>query len=124
MKLIPLLLIVGMFAISGWAQVGKYEPYSAELVKKAEAGDAKAQFDLGLCYVRADGVNKDNKEFLKWLTKSAEQGYAPAQWNLGRCYYYSMGIKKDYEKAVKWWTKAAEQGLPEAKEAIEKLKSK
>ena len=113
-----------MLAVSGWAEDAKPESYSAELVKKAEAGDAKAQFDLGLCYVRADGVNKDNKEFLKWLTKSAEQGYAPAQWNLGRCYYYAMGIKKDYEKAVKWWTKAAEQGLPQAKEAIEKLKSK
>ncbi|MCX6947738.1 MAG: tetratricopeptide repeat protein [Verrucomicrobia bacterium] len=99
MKLIPLFLVVGMLAVSGWAEDAKPEPYSPELVKRAKAGDAKAQFDLGLCYVRADGVNKDNKEFLKWLTKSAKQGYAPAQCNLGRCYYYAMGIKKDYEEA-------------------------
>jgi len=124
MKLIPLSLLAGMLAVSGWAENAEPEPYSLELVKRAKAGDAKAQFDLGLCYVRADSVNKDNKEFLKWLTKSAEQGYAPAQCNLGRCYYYAMGIKKDYEEAVKWLTNAADQGDELAKKELEKLKSK
>jgi TPR repeat protein len=124
MKLIPLFLLVGMFAVSGWTEAPNPEPYSPGLVQRAKAGDPKAQFDLGLCYVRADGVNKDNKEFFKWLTKSAEQGYAPAQCNLGRCYYYAMGIKKDYEEAVKWLTNAADQGDQLAKKELEKLKSK
>ena len=124
MKLIPILLTLVMLAVNGWARNDQPEPYSPELVKRAKAGDAKAQFDLGLCYVRADGVNKDNKEFLKWLTKSAKQGYAPAQCNLGRCYYYAMGIKKDYEEAVKWLTNAADQGDELAKKELEKLKSK
>ena len=74
MKLIPVLLLVGMFAASGWAEEAKPEPYSSELVKKAEAGDAKAQYYLGRCYYKGDGVAQDYKEAVKWFTKSAEQG--------------------------------------------------
>ena len=127
MKLIPLLLLIGMLAVSGWAYDYDYrtsEPYSAELVQKAEAGDAVAQYDLGACFVGADGVTKDVKKALKWWTKSAEQGYAPAECLLGRCYLFAMGIKKDEMKAVKWLTKAADQGNAEAKEVLEKIKAK
>jgi len=127
MKLIPLLLLVGMLAVSGWAYDYDYrtsEPYSAELVQKAEAGDAVAQYDLGLCYSEGLVVAKDQKEALKWITKSAEQGYALAECLLGRCYLFAMGIKKDEMKAVKWLTKAADHGNAEAKEVLEKIKSK
>ena len=79
MKLIPLLLIVGLLAMSGWAQSGKYEPFSAELVKKAEAGDVLAQCSLGSCYLEGKGVTQDYKEAVKWYTKSAEQGNEPAK---------------------------------------------
>jgi TPR repeat protein len=124
MKLISALLMGGMLAVSGWAEDIKPEPYSPELVKRAEAGDAKAQYDLGLCYVRADGVTKDNNEFLRWLRKSAEQGYAPAECNLGRCYYYAMGIRKNEIEAMKWLTKAAGQGNELANKELDKIKSK
>ena len=80
MKLIPALLIVGMLAVSGCSKRElKPEPYSPELVKKAEAGDAKAQFLLGACYYEGEGVEKDEKEAVKWYTKSAEQGNAGAK---------------------------------------------
>jgi hypothetical protein len=59
MKLILLLLLFGMLAVSGWAEDAKPEPYSAELVKIAEAGDARGQYDLGYalstaCYLIAE----------------------------------------------------------------------
>ena len=96
MKLPPALLIVGMLAVSGWAEEAKLEsysawaeeaklipisaePYSAELVKKAKAGDASAQRNLGVCYGGGQGVGKDEKEAVKWFTKSAEQGEANAK---------------------------------------------
>ena len=86
MKLIPALLIVGMFAVSGWAEDTKPEPYSLELVKRAEAGDAMAQATLAACYDFAQGIPQDFKEAVKWYAKSAEQGNANAQCNLGVCY--------------------------------------
>ena len=38
MKLIAILLMLGMLAVTGWAQNDQPEPASPELVKKAEAG--------------------------------------------------------------------------------------
>ena len=141
MKLIPLLLLVGLLAVSGWAEDAKpednfwdrsfirhTEPYDSrdpELVKKAEAGDAAAQTSLGVMY--AEGYKpfpQDYKEAVKWFTKSAEQDNVEAQISLGFCYFKGKGVTKDYKEAVKWFTKSAEQGFPPAKEALEKLKSK
>ena len=110
MKLIPLLLTLGMLAVSGCSKQNKNEPYSPELVKKAESGDLDAQYRLGRCYC-AEGVTQDYKEAVKWFTKAAEQGYVDAQVNLGECYENGQGVTKDYEEAVKWFTKAAEQNL-------------
>jgi len=110
MKLISLSLLVGIFAVSGWAYDYRTpEPYSAELVKKAEAGDAVAQFDLGLCYSEGLVVAKDKKEALKWITKSAEQGYSFAQSDLGVRYLLGLGVAKDEKEALKWYKKVAEQ---------------
>ena len=116
MKVIPLLLLVGMFAVSGWAEEEKPEPYSPELVKRAEAGDAKAQVSLGLCctYGYGKGATIDSKEAVKWWTKAAEQGDARGQYRLGFCYYAGTGVTQDDKEAVKWYTKAAQQGNADA----------
>ena len=58
------------------------------------------------------------------LVKKAEEGDAKAQNNLGGCYYNGSGVGKDEKQAAKWYTKAAGQGDADAKEALEKLKSK
>ena len=122
-RIIPLLLLIGMLAVSGWA-VFVIEPFSPELVKKAEAGNAMAQCSLGSCYLGGKGITQDYKEAVKWFTKSVEQGDAMAQGLLGFCYLEGKGVTQDYKEAVKWFTKAAEQGNADAKEELEKLKSK
>jgi len=45
---------VGMAAVSGWSD--DVVPYSLELVKKAESGDAFAQYNLGRAYLHGKGV--------------------------------------------------------------------
>jgi TPR repeat protein len=131
MKLIPLFLLVGMLGVSGWAEVYNLEPYSPELVKKAEAGDPKAQFDLHryfadkwgeapmlsfwnpIRYVYPRGYRGEQniKEAAKWLTKSAEQGYPNALVILGFYKYGGLGVTQDRKETIKLWTKAAEQGF-------------
>jgi hypothetical protein len=111
MKLIPLFLLVGMLAVSGWAEDAKPEPYSPELVKKAETGDAKAQYDLGIYYYNVNGAARNTKEFLKWWTKSAEHGNAEAQLILGALYLDGeKGVEKDPKYAAMSLRLAAEQG--------------
>jgi TPR repeat protein len=99
-----------MITISGWAEDNKTELYSAELVKKAETGDATAQYRLGQCYQKGIGVAKDEKKAFEWYKKSAEQGNAVGQGYLGLCFYNGQGVAQDHKESVKWFTKAAEQG--------------
>jgi TPR repeat protein len=81
MKLVPLFLLAGMLAVSGCSK--KAPTFSPELVSKAEAGDARAQNDLGRCYYKALGVAQDYNEAVKWYTKAAEQGNSEAEQGLG-----------------------------------------
>jgi flagellar biosynthesis/type III secretory pathway M-ring protein FliF/YscJ len=49
-------LLVGMIAVSGWAKV--VVPYSSELVKKAESGDAEALETQKPIYVAKAGARR------------------------------------------------------------------
>ena len=80
-----------------------------QLKADAEHGDAKAQCELGGCYMTGRGVAKNKEEAVKWFRKSAAQNYAKAQMALAGCYQYGIGVAKDKEEAVEWYRKAAEQ---------------
>ncbi len=68
----------------------------------AEAGDAGAQFNLGVMYANGEGVVKDQVQAVKWYRKAAEQGYADAQVNLGTAYWMGTGVPKDLVQAHVW----------------------
>jgi TPR repeat protein len=86
-------------------------PDGVEALKaRAEKGDVKAQYNLGLCYYNGESVQQDYADAVKWLRKAADQGEAAAQHFLGQCYYLGRGVPQDYTEAVKWYHKAAEQG--------------
>ena len=52
-------------------------------------GDVDAQFALGGCYLKGEGVLQDATEAIKWLYLAAEQGHAEAQYGLGYHHYTS-----------------------------------
>jgi TPR repeat protein len=79
------------------------------LRRKAEAGDAKAQFDLADAYSEGKGVAKDSAKGMEWLKRSALQGYAGAQVVLGYMYQKGINTEKDPSEAAKWYRKAAKQ---------------
>ena len=84
----------------------------------ADQGDARAQYNLGICYHDGRGVPRDEVEAVKWYRKAAEQGFAPAQFNLGICHFNGEGVAKDSVQAVSWYRKAAEQGVAEAQSSL------
>jgi len=83
-----------------------------ELLKKAEVGDAKAQYELGEMYAYLGSIipPEDYKKALEWYTKAASQGHDRAQFNLGSMYCNGDGVRKNRKKALEWYTKAASQG--------------
>jgi hypothetical protein len=80
----------------------------------AAKGDADAMFNLGLCYRKGDGVEKDALEAYRWFQLAAKQGGALAQCNFGFCYYLGEGVEKDEVEAVRWFQLSAAQGLAHA----------
>jgi hypothetical protein len=88
-----------------------------DCLKEANAGDAKAQYQLAEMY----GTSGDRNTAFTWYTKSAENGYIKAQNILGFLYYWGLSVDRDVEKAFEWYKKAAEQGDKEAIETLNKI---
>jgi hypothetical protein len=84
------------------------------LRKQAEAGDPKAQFNIGSMYENGSGVKQDYAEAAKWYRRAAERGDARAQYNLGIFHQNGWGVPKDDAEAAKWYRKAAMQGAASA----------
>lgn len=82
----------------------------ADLVAKAQQGDAAAQLELAGIYSKGEGVTKDTAEAVKWLTKAAEQGNGEAQMKLGGMFIGGRGVLKNSTEAAKWFTMSAMQG--------------
>jgi TPR repeat protein len=82
-----------------------------ELLRRAESGDARAAFILGMRYAKPDDSSRDDAEAVRWLRQAAEQGLAEAQYNLGIMYAGGRGVARDGGLAADWYRQAAEQGL-------------
>ena len=92
-----------------------YKGMFKDLEKRAKAGDAQAQYQVGDAYLTGTFYCKQNdRKAFEWFKKSAEQGYAFAQYNLGVCYKNGNGVTKDVVKAFEWYKKSAEQGYAAA----------
>ena len=90
-------------------------------LEEAKKGDAEAEFWVGRCYDRGEGVRKNYQAALEWYSRSAEQGYFKAQHNLAILYYEGKGIKRDDGKAFHWAMKAAEQGDAKSQYAVARM---
>ncbi|OUD15417.1 tetratricopeptide repeat protein [Thioflexithrix psekupsensis] len=74
----------------------------------AQAGVAKAQYNLGDLYYR---VENDAQQALMWFEKAAAQGLSEAQFMAGTLYDQGIGgVVQDFLQAADWYRQAAEQG--------------
>jgi TPR repeat protein len=91
--------------------------YSAALrlfLPLAEQGNAEAQNNIGVLYIRGQGVQKNGLEAMKWFRLAANTGMAKAQYNLGRMYAFGIGVPPNVREAAAWYRRAADQGYAEA----------
>lgn len=117
-SLAVLCLAAALFAAPAFAEDPPSAP-PADLVLKAEKGDAAAQRDLGLFYFKNFRAQppggKSNGEYAhELLMKSARQGDVIAQLNAGLDFCGSRGVGQDIAACVAWLEKAAAAGNAEA----------
>jgi TPR repeat protein len=86
----------------------------AALHAQANAGDAIAQYNLGVAYDNGQSVPQDYVEAVAWYRKAADQGDPDAQYNLGVMHDTGQGVPQDYVEAAAWYRKAADQGYANA----------
>ena len=82
---------------------------------RAHAGDAEAQYQLGLRYDNADGVPRDPVAAANWYRFAAGQNHALAQLHLGLIFYAGdVGFERDRAEAARWYLQAAGNGIADA----------
>jgi TPR repeat protein len=82
------------------------------LLQAAEAGDARAQYNLGILYdngVDDNGhaVAADRPQAVRWLLAAAEQGLPRAQVKLAEVYGDAPDVSDSYASAGGWFLVAA-----------------
>jgi hypothetical protein len=84
-------------------------------VRAAMAGDARAQYELGMQYLTGEVIGVKNPvQALKWLESAAKQGHVEARYNLGVMYRAGQGTLQNYETAFQWFELAAMQNHADA----------
>jgi len=125
-------LILGMLVLPVFPQdeppptsgdTSEVSDYIADL-KRAEQGDAVAQYNLGLMYKQGKGVPQDYKEAVRWYRVAAEQGDATAQYNLGGMYHEGQGVPQNYIQAHMWYNLAASSTTGEDRERAAKARDR
>src|ERR1700751_4519427 len=60
----------------------------------AEAGNANAEYHVGVFYYEGVSVRKNYRLAVLWFRQAAEHGDATAQHALGKAYRYGWGVRK------------------------------
>lgn len=84
----------------------------------AQAGNGKAQHNLGAMYLSGQGVEKDLKQAMYWFVLAARRGIVLAQHNVGVFYLRGMGVAPDPVQAAYWFEEAAMQGDPRSQHSL------
>lgn len=85
-------------------------PDLQDVMRRAEAGQAEAQYQIGLAYQLGLNVERDFVQARTWFARAAGQGHARAQGGLGFLLLLGQGGPKDLREAERLLRAAADQG--------------
>lgn len=101
----------------------QFEAAIPMLKQAANKGHKKAQYWLGHCYDKGEGVEENDELAVQWYTKAAAQNHAKSQYQLGRCYLLGEGVAADETRAVSLLKKAVNNPKGGDK-VLDKIRSK
>jgi uncharacterized protein len=90
------------------------------LAAEAGANKADAEFYIGRCYARGEGVRRDHQKALEYFRSAAEGGNKDARFILAGIYERGYILKRDLSEARKWYNMAAINGHGRARHWMEK----
>ena len=88
-------------------------------MKRIEAGDANAMFNLGCWYSKGrHGLTQDRTKALELYHRAGGVGNARAYFNIGNAYYNGEGVERDNKKADHYFEIAAMRGHVSARHKL------
>lgn len=90
----------------------------AAVRKAAKAGNAEAQFRLGVMYGNGDGVALDHDQARDWFERAARQGHENALITLAWMYANGTGVTADEDRARELYLEAARRGSAKAQYVV------
>jgi hypothetical protein len=88
---------------------------------RAERGDARAAFGLGLLYDLGEGVGQDAAAAYAWYRRAAEAGYVLAEFNVAVMSDSGAGTTRNPTEAALWYARAAAHGYARAEYNLAQL---
>lgn len=105
-----------------------YEAAKRILEPLAEAGEAEAQYWIGVMYAHGRGYPEVCRQAIRWYEMAARQRHAAAAFNAGFMWYHGWGtagdecsLPADPERAAPWLRQAAEAGYPRAQFLVARM---
>ena len=99
-------------------KAGNYAAALETFRKAADAGNPRAQLQVGSQYERGEGIAKNAAEAVRWYAKAAAAGDTTAQKNLGQMYENGQGTPENWTLAAEWYQKSASKGSPDGEFAL------
>lgn len=87
----------------------------------AQQNNDEAQYELGLCYLKANGPDIDYDLAFKWFSEAASRDNANGLLWVGYCYHHGISVKQDYDMALQYYRAAKEHGHTYAQHRIDEL---
>ena len=91
-------------------QAGKQSEAFSCFTQAAEKRHPAALANLGLCYLKGQGANKDEARAFNCFQDASKLNYAQAQYFLAGCYAKAIGVKYEKESARVWMAIARANG--------------
>jgi uncharacterized protein len=89
-----------------------------KLIQEANAGDPRAQHELGMRLLLGEGMSADTVQAVYWVRKAASQGMISAVYNYGVLLINGWGVEWNPFEAYKNFHKAARSGMAQAQYII------
>lgn len=91
------------------------QDYINDLIQRGNQGDSKAQYELGILYLKGTNEVQTNfKKAILWLEKSPINKNCDVQYIIGKIYYDGRLGRRDHNTAFSWFKKSADQLYPKA----------
>ncbi len=109
-RFLPLFAVVLVTAACAQIDYFTVPAEMRKLWQRADSGDAKSQYDMGIRYTNGIGVTQHYGFAADWFGKAALQGHSESLYMLGMAHYAGRGVQRNHALAVPWLQKAAGKG--------------